>query len=159
MALIKSSSKAAENEGKSFLEFPKGIEIIKYDADKLIISSLKAEYAKQFLKDEKWEAKNNVIVTNAKGDSLKTEHLIWEEKTEKIHTEEFVKIISKDKIITGIGLISDQNMTKTEIKKPKGIIYVTVDEQKRKQKANSAESNSPKQTKEKPPKPKAVKFK
>lgn len=116
-----------ENEGKTFVEFPIGMELIKYDANKKIISSIKADYAKQFVKDKKWEAKNNVTVTNATGDSLKTEHLIWEEKTEKIYTEEFVKIVSADKIITGVGLVSDQNMQNWRIKNPKGTIYVSVD--------------------------------
>jgi len=148
-----------ENKGKRFYEFPKGIEIIKYNANKTVISSIKAEYAKQFLKEGKWEAKNNVVVTNAKGDSLKTEHLIWEEKAEKIYTEEFVKIISKDKIITGIGLTSDQNMTNTVVKKPQGIIYVTVDEQNRKQKTKNKKVIPAETGQKKPPKPKVVKFK
>ena len=76
------------------LNFPKEFELIKYDSDKKIISSITADYAKQFVKEQKWEAKNNVVATNAQGDTLKTEYLIWEEKEEKIYTEEFVRIIS-----------------------------------------------------------------
>ncbi len=117
-----------ENEGKSYTEFPVGMEIVKYDADHNIVSSISADYAKEFLKEEKWEAKNNVVVTNADGDSLKTEHLIWDEKKQKIYTEEFVKIISENKIITGVGLVSDQDMLNWKIKNPKGTIYVSVNE-------------------------------
>lgn len=120
-----------ENNSKSFLEFPNGMKFIQYNEKKEIISSISADYAKQFVKEEKWEAKNNVVVTNEKGDSLKTEHLIWEEKTEKIYTEEFVKIISPDKVITGIGLTSNQNMSDWNIKNVKGIIYVNVDQKKK----------------------------
>lgn len=115
-----------ENEGKTYSEFPEGIKLIKYDASKKVISSITASYAKQFLKEQRWEAKNNVVVTNAKGDSLKTDHLIWDEKAEKIETEEYVKIISEDRIITGIGLTSDQDMLNWKIKNPKGSIYVSV---------------------------------
>lgn len=114
-----------ENDGKTYLEFPEGMQLIKYDSQKRIISSITADYAKQFLKEERWEAKNNVVVTNAQGDSLKTEHLIWEEKEEMIHTEEFVKIIRDDQIITGIGLTSDQDMVNWKIRDPKGVIYVS----------------------------------
>lgn len=115
-----------EDDGKFYHEFPQGVQLIKYDAQKNIISSVSADYAKEFIKEGKWEAKNNVVVLNEKGDSLKTEHLILEEKNEKIHTEEFVKIISDSRIITGIGLTSDLNMLNWKIKNPKGTIYVDV---------------------------------
>lgn len=118
-----------ENDGKTYIEFPDGMELVKYDAKKQIISSITSDYAKQFVKEEKWEAKNNVIATNAQGDTLKTEHLIWEEKEEKIYTEEFVKIIRTDQIITGIGFTSDQTLQNWKIKNPKGTIYVSVEKQ------------------------------
>lgn len=116
-----------EIDGKFTHEFPKGIEITEYDAQKNVTSSITADYAKEFIKEKKWEAKNNVVVTNAKGDTLKTEHLILDEKNEKIYTEEFVRIISPDKIITGQGLVSDQNMENWRIKNVKGTIYVEMD--------------------------------
>lgn len=115
-----------ENDGQSFTEFPEGVQIVKYNDQKQIISSLRADYAKQFIKEDRWEAKNNVVVTNIQGDSLKTEHLIWDEKAKEIYTEEYVKIIRDDQIITGIGLTSDQDMLNWKIKNPKGILYVTV---------------------------------
>ncbi len=99
-----------EADGKDFKEFPEGMELVKYDANHQITSTLSANYAKEFIKDQKWEAKNNVIATNAQGDTLKTEHLIWDEKAEKIHTEEFVKIIRENQIITGIGFVSDPSI-------------------------------------------------
>jgi LPS export ABC transporter protein LptC len=115
-----------EVDGVTYTEFPQGMKLIKYDAQKNIVSSIRADYAKQFVKDQRWEAKNNVVVTNVQGDSLLTEHLIWEEKNEKIHTEEFVKIIREDQIITGVGLTSDQNMENWKIKNVKGVLYVSV---------------------------------
>jgi LPS export ABC transporter protein LptC len=113
-----------DNEGNAYIEFPEGMELIKYDENRNIIFSITANYAKQFEKEKKWEAKNNVIATNANGDTLKTEHLFFEEKEEKIYTEEFVKIIRTDQIITGIGFQSDQSMQNWRIKDPKGTIYV-----------------------------------
>jgi LPS export ABC transporter protein LptC len=117
-----------ETDGKPYVEFPEGIELIKYDENQNVISSITADYAKNFEKEEKWEAKNNVIATNAQGDTLKTEHLIWEEKAEIIYTEEFVRIIRSDQIITGIGFHSDQSMQNWRIKNPKGEIYIEVNE-------------------------------
>lgn len=120
-----------EDDGRDYIEFPEGMELVKFDANKNIISSITADYAKQFVAEDKWEAKNNVVATNAQGDTLKTEHLIWEEKKEIIYTEEFVRIIRSDQIITGIGLTSDQKLQNWKIKNPKGTIYVTVNNQKK----------------------------
>lgn len=117
-----------ETDGQAYVEFPEGIELIKYDSEQKIISSITAEYAKQYEKEDKWEAKNNVVATNVNGDTLKTEHLIWEEKNEKIYSEEYVKIIRPDQIITGIGFQSDQSLENWKIKNPKGTIYVDVNE-------------------------------
>ncbi|HKJ80035.1 MAG TPA: LPS export ABC transporter periplasmic protein LptC [Prolixibacteraceae bacterium] len=116
-----------ETTEKSFNEFPEGIELIEYDENQQIISSITADYARQFEKEKKWEAKNNVIATNARGDTLKTELLIWEEEAEKIYTEEFVKIIRADQIITGIGFTSDQSLQNWRIKDPKGTIYINLE--------------------------------
>jgi LPS export ABC transporter protein LptC len=126
-----------EDEGRNYIEFPEGMELVKFDEKKNIISSITADYAKQFVAEDKWEAKNNVVATNAQGDTLKTEHLIWEEKKEIIYSEEFVKIISADKIITGVGFTSDQKLQNWKIKNPKGTIYVSVNNNK--QQSNLAE--------------------
>lgn len=115
-----------EDDGRNYIEFPEGMELVKFDANRNVISSITADYAKQFLAEDKWEAKNNVVATNSQGDTLKTEHLIWEEKKEIIYTEEFVKIIRADQIITGIGFTSDQKLQNWKIKNPKGTIYVNV---------------------------------
>ena len=62
------------------------------------------------------------MVVNKKGETLNTEHLIWEEKTEKIHTDEFVKITTEDEVIFGHGFESNQDFSKYRIKKIKGTI-------------------------------------
>lgn len=118
-------------DGKEFVEFPDGMELIQYDANRKVISSLKSDYAKQFVKEQRWEAKNNVIATNLEGDTLKTEHLIWEEKDKQVYTDEFVEIVRADGIYTGIGLTADESLDNWRIKKLKGIVYVSVDENNR----------------------------
>ncbi|MCG6189018.1 LPS export ABC transporter periplasmic protein LptC [Maribellus maritimus] len=114
-----------ETEKDSYSEFPEGVELTEYDANKKIIFSITANYAKQFLEEEKWEAKNNVIAINAQGDTLKTEHLIYEEKEGKIYTEEFVRIIRPDQTYTGVGFESDQALGNWKIKDLKGTVFVS----------------------------------
>uniref|UniRef100_UPI003216293F LPS export ABC transporter periplasmic protein LptC n=1 Tax=uncultured Draconibacterium sp. TaxID=1573823 RepID=UPI003216293F len=147
------------NDGVEYTEFPLGVQIIKYDANQNIISSIKADYAKEFTKESKWEAKNNVVVTNAQGDSLKTEHLIWEEKTEKIYTDEFVRIIQDNQSITGIGLVSDQDMLNWKITKPQGTILIDVDKSKTQSKSEIRPDSQADNHKSKQPETKKLQFK
>ncbi len=117
-----------ETDGKPYVEFPDGLELIKYDNHQNVISSIKARYARQYLQDKKWEAKNDVVAVNASGDTLKTELLIWDENSERIYSDKFVRIIRADQIINGFGFESDQGMQNWKIKKPTGTIYVTVNQ-------------------------------
>ena len=111
---------------ESYFEFPEGIELIQYNENKEVYSSITANYAKQFERDKKWEVKNNVIATNANGDTLKTEQLFYDEIGGKIYTDEFVRIIRPGQNITGIGFQSDQTLQNWRINKPKGSIDVSV---------------------------------
>ena len=131
-----------ENESESYFEFPEGIELIQYNENKEIISSITANYAKQFEKDKKWEVKNNVIATNAQGDTLKTEQLFYTELEGKIYTDEFVRIIRPGQDITGTGFKSDQTLQNWTIKNPKGSIDVNIENQNNGQLATDENSTS-----------------
>jgi LPS export ABC transporter protein LptC len=115
-----------ENEKEPYTEFPKGVVILQYDVKMNVTSNIKAQYAKYFEADQRWEAKNNVVAVNQKGDTLKTEYLIWNKKTGRISSNQFVKIIQKDQTFTGTGFDSNQSFTEYSFKNPKGIIYVDV---------------------------------
>jgi len=117
-----------DNEKDPYIEFPKGVKIVEYDAKMNVISSITAQYAKNFTGESRWEAKNNVIAVNLKGDTLKTEYLVWDTKKKKIYSDQFVKIISKDQVYTGIGFESNQDFSSYHIKNLKGNMYVNVDE-------------------------------
>ncbi len=114
-------------EKDPYIEFPKGVKIVKYDGKMNVVSSITAQYAKNFTTDDRWEAKNNVIAVNLKGDTLKTEYLVWDTQKKKIYSDQFVKIIQKDQIYTGIGFESNQDFSEYHIKNLKGHMYVNVD--------------------------------
>lgn len=117
-----------QDEEEPYNEFPEGFRLVQYDRNKKITSSIEARYGKYFQKKELWEAKQNVIAVSEKGDTLKTELLYWDEKKEMIYTDQYVKIIQKEQIITGIGLESDMQMNRYKIIQPKGTITVEVEE-------------------------------
>ena len=117
-----------DNEKEPYIEFPKGMKIEQFDAKMNITSSITAQYAKNFTGEDRWEAKNNVIAVNQKGDTLKTEYLVWDTKKQKIYSDQFVKIIKKDQVYTGIGFESNQDFSSYHIKNLKGNMYVNVDD-------------------------------
>jgi len=116
--------KRFETDGTAFVEFPRGILLIKYNARMEMISSISARYAKQFVKEKRWEVKNDVVAINSMGDTLKTEHLVWDENSKRIFNDEYVKVIRPDQIITGIGFESDASLENWRIRNPRGTIYV-----------------------------------
>ena len=105
-----------------YLEMTEGVHVRFYNKLGQVESELRSNYAVSHQNTDIMEAKEDVVVINQKGETLNTEHLIWEEKTERIHTEEFVKIITEDEVIFGHGFESNQDFTKYRIKKIKGTI-------------------------------------
>jgi len=114
-----------EQEKEPYTEFPEGFHLQQFDANKKIISELSANYGKNFETEKKWLATGNVVMVNNKGDTLRSEELIYLTKEEKIYTDKFVSIKKGDDIINGSGgFESDTQMTKWTFKKTKGQIYV-----------------------------------
>jgi len=105
-----------------YLEMTNGVYVRFFNNLGDVESELRSNYAISYENSDIMEAKENVIVVNKKGETLNTEHLIWEKKTEKIRTEEFVKITTEDEVIFGHGLESNQDFSKYRIKKIKGTI-------------------------------------
>lgn len=105
-------------------EFPNGIEMFSYDTSGAVTSYMTADYSIYNDKEGTWEAKNNVVVSNNKGDRLNTEYLIWSRDEGTIETNQFVKITTSDGIIYGDGMVSDQNFTNWEVKNGRGVFDV-----------------------------------
>ena len=110
---------------ETFLEITKGLKVQFFNPSGNKESELTAQYAKIDEEKNLMEAKNSVKIKNVNGDLLETEHLVWNEKTEMVYTEEFVKITTKDEVIYGEGLESNQDFTKYTIKKISGTIMLT----------------------------------
>lgn len=105
-------------------EFPEGIEMIMYDTLGNITSQMSADYSTYHDKEGIWEAKNNVDVSNDKGDRLNTEYLVWDREKGTIETNQFVKITSQDGVIYGDGLVSDQNFNNWEVINGRGVFDI-----------------------------------
>ena len=79
-----------------YIKFPKGINILMFDKQGKIESSISANHAIYKTKVRLWEATGNVVLKNTSGDTLRTEKLYGNENEGKIYTDKFVSIIKSD---------------------------------------------------------------
>ena len=64
-------------------------------------------------------------VENLEGKKFETSLLFWDQKEEKVYSDKYIRIQEDDKIITGIGFESNQNMTQYKIFNSQGVFPVS----------------------------------
>ncbi len=104
--------------------FEKGLYLEKFDSLFRVDASIKADTAYYHEKKEIWELRGNVHIQNQLGDKFDTELLFWDQAKERIYSDKFIRIEQEDKILTGYGFDSNQEMTEYEIFTPTGIFTV-----------------------------------
>ena len=67
---------------------------------------------------------SNVHIRSQRGDKFDTDLLFWDEKQERVYSDKFIRIEQEDKIITGYGFESNQQMTEYQIYNNTGIFTV-----------------------------------
>lgn len=111
-----------DKKAKPAWDFPKGIHLEQFDENLEIHSEVDAKKAIYYTELEEWILSDSVSAVNVEGEKFESEILYVHQKEDRIFTDKFVKITQKDKIITGIGMESNQRLTKYKILKPQGII-------------------------------------
>lgn len=109
---------------ESVTELPGGIHIEFFNETFQVESELKAKYAIHYENERVWEARNDVVVVNKKGETLNTEKLVWNERKELLTSDQHVKITTKEEIIYGDGFEANQDFSLYKIFKVKGRITV-----------------------------------
>lgn len=99
-----------------FIEMKQGLKVRFFNDQKKPNSSLRADYGKRYINRKLTECKGNVVAVNTDGDTLTTEHLIWNEKTNKIYSEKFVRVRTEDEIIKGEGFETDPSFSEYQFK-------------------------------------------
>lgn len=106
-------------------EFPKGLYLEFFDETGRLESTLRANEAYYFKKENQWRGRGKVEVKNLeKNEQLNTEELFWKPAEEKIFTDKFVTIRQESDVIYGQGLEAKQDMSDYVIKKPEGVFSV-----------------------------------
>lgn len=114
----------------SYWAFEKGVYLEQFDSLFNVDASIKADTAYFYDKQKLWKLMGNVDIKNRKGERFNTELLYWNQATEKVYSDRFIRIEQPDRIITGYGFDSNQKMTIYQIRNMGGIFYVDEEEQK-----------------------------
>ena len=104
--------------------FEKGVYLEQFDSIFHIEASIKADTAYYYDKERLWKLIGNVDIQNRKGERFNTELLYWNEATQKVYSDKFIRIQQPDRIITGHGFDSNQQMPIYTIHNIEGIFYV-----------------------------------
>lgn len=81
---------------KKYSEFPKGLHVYFYNDSLKVNAEIVAKYAINYDKTAVWEARNDVVVTNTKGERLNTEQLFWDQNRKIIYTQKYCRITTPD---------------------------------------------------------------
>ncbi len=107
-----------------YMEMKKGVKGYFYNRNGIAESTLSADYAISYENRKLIEIRHRVLVKNNRGEQLETEKLMWDQRAEKIYTDQFIKIKTPDEILYGHGFESNQNFTRYRIKNLKGRVSV-----------------------------------
>lgn len=113
-----------DNAPEPYWEFRKGIHIVTFDSLQMEDATLVADYAIYFKEKDLWEAKGNVVGTNAQGQILETQQLFWDRKGQKIYSNVDSRITQGNDVIIGTGFESDESLQDWEFRQTKGIVTV-----------------------------------
>lgn len=104
--------------------FPKGIYVEKFDSLFQTEASIVADTAYYYDKQGLFQFVGQVEVKSLQGERFETEELFWNQKEDKVYSDRFIRIEQEEKVITGIGFESNQNMTRYTIRESRGVFPV-----------------------------------
>ena len=105
------------------VHFPEGIWITNYDDEKQKSSEIKADSGFYFQGDNIYEARGNVRLRNLRnGNLLETEKLTWNPTTERVYTDQDVRIEDNEDVHMGKGLNASDDFSEYRILKPQGTL-------------------------------------
>ena len=109
-------------DDETYMEMKEGLDVTFFDANQHPSGHLRADYGIRYPDKKIMEVKGNVVVVNINGDTLNTEHLTWDEKNERIYSDNFVRVRTEDEVIKSEGFESDPTFSEYKFKKIKGVI-------------------------------------
>ena len=103
------ADKAYIYEDRNILESEK-VKVTFFGKAGEVRSVLRADYGRLNRSSDDMEARGNVVVTGSGGITLETQTLRWDSKARKIVSEDSVKIVREEDVLTGWGFRGDPDL-------------------------------------------------
>jgi LPS export ABC transporter protein LptC len=113
-----------DRKNPSYWAFEKGVYLEKFDSLFNVDASIRSDTAYYYDKQKLWKLMGHVDIQNLKGEKFNTELLYWDQNKHRVYSDRFIRIEQPDRIITGLGFDSNEQMTVYTIHKPGGRFYV-----------------------------------
>ncbi len=113
-----------DRKDPSHWAFEEGVYLETFDESFQTQASIQADTAYYFDGQRLWELDGNVEIKNLKGEQFNTQQMFWNQNTQQVYSDKFIRIRQTDRIITGHGFESNQQMTVYRIFRPEGVFYV-----------------------------------
>ncbi len=105
--------------GKGYIKIDSGAKVDFFKAGE-IVSTLTGKSGIVLDSTKDIEIYDSVVVVNKEGSVLKTDKLFWNNKEQRVYSDQFVHIKTPNEEIQGVGFESDQNLTNYKIYKVTG---------------------------------------
>lgn len=104
--------------------FEKGVYLEKFDSIMNVEATVKCDTAYYYSESKRWKLTGNVNIKNSKNEKFFTDLLYWDQETEKIYSDAYIKIEQEDQVTEGYGFSANQNLTIWQINNTKGIFSI-----------------------------------
>jgi LPS export ABC transporter protein LptC len=107
-----------------YTDLKNGLFVENYNDSEKITSTISARYARYYESQQNVLLRDSIVVKSPKGETLKTEELVWNQSIHRIYTEKFVTITTPTQILYGDGLEANEDFTWYKIKNIRGNVQV-----------------------------------
>jgi len=104
--------------------FPEKVHLEKFDSLFNIEAVFDADTAYYYSKPKLWKFIGNVYARNLAGEQFETSLLFWDQNTEKVYSDQFIRITRDEFVNTGVGFESNQTLTNYRIFNSEAVIPV-----------------------------------
>lgn len=98
--------------------FPEKLYIERFDTLLQVEASAQADTVYRWLKKDLWKLVGNVELMNMEGERFETSLLYWDQKAGRFYSDAYIRITRTDRILTGVGFESNENISKFRIIHP-----------------------------------------
>jgi LPS export ABC transporter protein LptC len=113
-----------EDATEPYWYFPEKVHGEQFDSLFNVSAYFDADTAYYYNNKQLWKLISNVVAVNREGQQFETSLLFWDQKEEKIYSDQFIRITQGEFINTGVGFEANQTLTRYRIFNPQAVIPV-----------------------------------